>query len=249
MANYNIQKNMGTVNSANERNAAVGVFGNISQYFRNETWTVQTDDVPQTLRFSLVYNIPFEKMTSFARTGFGRQVLGGWEVSTIYIANGGIPFQINATCQVPAQFSIPCAPGMLKGVNPFAQPESSFDPSTASGNNHPLLNSAAFESPTLFTTNTYFGQGPLVQPTLRQPGFANQDASLLKTFPIKERFKFQLRADFLDMWNWHSFTYSGSPNGNSRFVTNVSTTATFGRWTGSGVSGPRVIVAAGKLIW
>jgi hypothetical protein len=251
LANYNVQKNMGDVNAANERNASAGIFGNISQYMRKEAWTVQTDDVPQTLRVALVYDIPAEQITSFARTGFGREVLGGWEVSTIYIANEGIPIQINSTCGVPAQFSIPCTAGLIKGVNPFAQPERGFDPSAATGFNHPLLNINAFEPASYFSANpNYYGQGPLVEPNIRQPTFENQDASLIKTFPIKERFKFQLRADFLDMWNWHTFTYSGTPNGNSRFTTNISTTTTFGRWSASSSpSGPRVIVAVGKLIW
>jgi hypothetical protein len=250
LANYNVQKNMGTVNAENERNASAGIFGNISQYLRNETWAVETDDVPQTLRLAVVYDLPFDHFTSFGTTGFGRQVLGGWEVSTIYMANGGIPFQINSTCGVPGQFAIPCTAGMLKGVSPFAQPESSFDPSGASGYNHPLLNINAFEPASYFSANpNYYGQGPLVEPNLRQPGYDNEDASIIKTFPIKERFKFQLRADFLDMWNWHSFTYSGSPNGNSRLTTNVSTTTTFGRWSGSSFSGPRVVIAVGKLIW
>jgi hypothetical protein len=131
---------------------------------------------------------------------------------------------------------------LLKGVNPYAQPESSFDPGKG-----PLLNSFAFESPGLFSTVSYYGQGPLVFPTLRQPGYDNQDASLMKTFPIKERIKFQLRADLQDMWNWHSFSYSGRPNGGSQFTTNISS-ASFGKLSGS-ASGPRVIVLGGKLIW
>ncbi len=250
LASYNVQKNMGTVNSENARNTSDGVFGNISQYFRKETWTIQDDDVPQFLKLAVVYDLPFEKMTSFARSGVGRQVLGGWEVSAIYLANGGIPFQIDSTCGLPAQFAIPCTAGMIKGADPFAQPEHGFDPSSAAGYNHPLLNIFAFEPASTFTANpNYYGQGPLVEPNLRQPGYDNEDASVMKTFAIKERFKFQLRADFLDMWNWHSFTYSGTQGG-SKFTTNVSTTATFGEWSASSSpSGPRVIVAAGKLIW
>jgi hypothetical protein len=242
LASYNVQKNMGTFDDGNARSPDPGLFANVSQYVRKETWTVQGDDVPQTLKLALVYDLPFEKVTSFARSGFGRQVLGGWEVSTIYIANGGIPWQFNVTCQIPTQFAIPCAPALLKGVNPYAQPESSFDPGKG-----PLLNSFAFESPGLFSTVSYYGQGPLVFPTLRQPGYDNQDASLMKTFPIKERIKFQLRADLQDMWNWHSFSYSGRPNGGSQFTTNISS-ASFGKLSGS-ASGPRVIVLGGKLIW
>jgi hypothetical protein len=248
LADYNVQKNMGTWDAGGARGTSPENLGAVSQYYRNRTWTVQTDDVPQTLKLSLVYDIPFEKATSFARSGFGRQVLGGWEVSTLYIANGGIPWQIYAgTCTNASLFGAPCIPARLNGVNPYTQPESSFDPSSATGNSRTLLNSFAFESQSVFTTGTTFGQGPLVSGDLRQMGYANQDASLLKTFPIKERFKFQLRADFLDIWNWHSFAYSGRPNGGSQFSQNISA-GNFGKLTGS-PSGPRVIVAAGKLIW
>jgi len=243
LANYNVQKNMGTWDAGGARGTSPENLGNVSQYYRGRTWTVQTDDVPQTFKVSVDYELPFAKLTSFGKSEVGRQLLDGWEVSTIYIANGGIPWQVYAgTCTNAGLFGAPCVPARLSGANPFAQPVSSFDPSKGT-----LLNSSAFEAASLFTSGTYFGQGPLVSGDLRQMGFANQDASLLKTFPIKERVKFQLRADFLDMWNWHSWSYSGRPNGGSQFSTNISA-ANFGQRTGS-PSGPRVIVLAGKLIW
>jgi len=248
IADYNVQKNMGNFDDGGARGASPENLGNVSQYYRNRTWTVQTDDVPQTLKLSVVYDLPFAKFTSFGSHGFGRQVLDGWEVSTIYIANAGIPWQVYAgTCTNSALYGAPCVPGRLNGVSPYTMPESDYDPNWAAGSPRLIMNPLAFESQTLFTSGTYFGQGPLVDGQLRQPGYDNEDASLLKTFPIKERWKFQLRADFLDMWNWHSFTYTGSPNGGSKFTTNISSSS-FGKW-GGGLSGPRVIVMAGKLIW
>jgi hypothetical protein len=169
-------------------------------------------------------------------------------VSTVYVAHSGIPWQVNVTCSVPSAFLIPCIPGLIPGANPYAQPESSFDPGKG-----PLLNVGAFEPASSFSTVSYWGKGPLVEPTIRQPGYDNQDASLLKTFAIKERFNFQVRADFMDMWNLHSFTFAGGTTGGtgnagSVFTTNASS-ASFGKWTGGSPSGPRVIVLAGKLIW
>jgi hypothetical protein len=248
LASYSVQKSMGDYNANNSEVATDSITGNLSQFLRKEAWAVEDDDTPQNIKLALVYHLPLEKVASFAHSGFGRQVLGGWEVSTVYIAHSGIPWQVNVTCSVPSAFLIPCMPGLIPGASPYAQPESSFDPGKG-----PLLNVGAFEPASSFSTVSYWGQGPLVEPTIRQPGYDNQDASLLKTFAIKERLKFQIRADFMDMWNWHSFTFGGGTTGGtgnagSVFTTNVSS-ASFGKWTGGSPSGPRVIVMAGKLIW
>jgi hypothetical protein len=75
-------------------------------------------------------------------------------------------------------------------------------------------------------------------------GYQNQNLALMKRFPIEEHVTFELRADCFNLWNSHSFSYSGRL-GASQFNTTLSS-AQFGMWGGS-VSGPRNTTMSAKL--
>ena len=83
--------------------------------------------------------------------------------------------------------------------------------------------------------NFYYGVGPRVS-DLRGLGYHNQDVSITKSFRISEHIDFQLRADFFNFWNWHSFqsfdTFIDSPN--------------FGMISG-GATAPRYVQVGGKI--
>jgi hypothetical protein len=69
---------------------------------------------------------------------------------------------------------------------------------------------------------------------------------LTKETNITERIKFEFRAEFFNLWNWHTFT-SGGAWGNGAFDTDMSS-ATFGKWNGS-QSAPRNIQVGAKIIF
>lgn len=75
---------------------------------------------------------------------------------------------------------------------------------------------------------------------LRGFGYYNHDIGLLKEAPIiGEHLRIQFRAEFFNIWNWHSFE--------NNFTNDVSN-ASFGVWSGS-VSNPRNIQFGAKLIF
>ena len=202
----------------------------ISPFERSRNKALSVDDVPQTLVLSLVYDLPVGKGKRWLSKSnpFVDAVLGGWRLSTIFRASSSTPFYFRSgQCNVPGQFGVGCIPAILPGANPFAQDKSSFDPSK------PLLNVSAFEPVDRF--NFYYGVGPRIS-DLRGLGYHNQDVSLTKSFRIVERVDFQLRADFFNFWNWHSFrnfdTYIDSPN--------------FGYISG-GATAPRYVQVGGKI--
>ena len=217
-----------------------GALGVISPFERQRNKGLSVDDVPQVLSAAMTYELPVGEAKRFRRGGLLGKVLGGWEISTIFRASSGIPFFFRSSqCNVPAQFRVGCIPAILPGASPFSQNMDNFEPS------RPLFNREAFESPESF--HTYYGKGSRVT-ALRGFGYYNQDLAVLKRLRLSESLKLHLRAEFFNVWNWHSFNnVATNPAGTRAFNIDVSSPA-FGRWTGA-VSAPRNIQVGAKILF
>jgi hypothetical protein len=180
---------------------------------RNER-SVSANDLPQRLVISASYELPFGK-------NGGRLVkstLGGWQINSIVSMQSGNV--IGVTAPAPA----------------------------FTGNRPDMVGSAALENPTVdrwinpdafrqirqFT----FGNAPRNLPQWRTDGLFQWDFSVLKTIPIRERVRFQLRGEFFNFTNTPTL---GNPNA-------AFTTGAFGTITGLATNtAPRVIQVAGKI--
>ena len=200
-----------------------------SPYERQRNKALSSTDIPQTLVASVMYNLPFGRGQKWAnQNNFENYVLGGWQISTIVRVSSGPPLGFySSNCNVPGQFRASCIPGVLPGANPWAQDVGSIDV------NKPLLNAAAFEDPNTF--NFYTGAGSRTT-SLRTPGYHNQDLTVTKSFNITESVNFQVRADFFNVYNWHTLT---------GFNTDVASPS-FGTWNG-GVTNPRYVQVGGRI--
>ncbi|HXK10199.1 MAG TPA: TonB-dependent receptor [Vicinamibacteria bacterium] len=214
-----------------------GAGGVISPYEQDRNWALAANDVTHVLSAALVWDIPVGKGRKFLdKGGVTNALLGGWSLSTIFRYSSGIPFYFRSSyCNVPGQFRAACIPSSTGNV--FAQDLGSFDPGKG-----PLFNAAAFQSPDAF--NFYYGNGPRVT-DIRGPGYRNQDLSLIKNTKLFKDVNLQLRVEAFNLWNWHSFTYSGNTGNGQAFNTDVAS-PDFGKWTGS-VTDPRVVQVAARL--
>jgi hypothetical protein len=212
--------------------------GVISPFERWRNKSLATDDVPQVFSLALVYDLPFGRGKTFLNQNpVANAILGGWSVSSIFRASSGIPFSFRDwnTCVVPGQFWAGCIPTVLPGANPWAQDKAHFDP------NQPLFWKEAFEPEISFSF--YLGKGPRVS-NLRGFGYHNQDFALVKETRLSEKLRWQIRAEFFNLWNWHIFNASGA-GGSSAFDTDISS-PTFGMWNGA-VTNPRNIQVGTRL--
>ena len=230
--------------------------GVISPYEKQRARSISSDDVPQIISAAFVYDLPFGKGKRYLSGGFASALVGGWQVSPIIHWNKGTPMwfrDINSGCQVVPQFRQACLVGLVPGVNPFLQDPNSFNPSKG-----PLLNAAAFESPSdfLYTDTTgvggpgqygYTGLGPRIS-NLRGPNAKNVDISLTKNTRIGERTNFQLRFGFFNAFNQHYFYNAANANnqGSSFAFNNDISAPKFGAWN-LGVSSPRTIQIGARL--
>ena len=152
-------------------------------------------DIRQSLKTSVVYQLPFGKGRAFLNhnrlldTG-----IGGWQVSMISINQGGNPFTVQTG-----------------GTNNSYALAGNWYPDVV----HPAQNIhktlQEWYDPTAFKVAANGTFGNSTRNSLRAPGIDTQNAELGKTFHIVGRVNFQLRADATNVFNHPNFD---APDGN-----------------------------------
>lgn len=149
--------------------------------------SVSSNDLPQRLVLSASYEIPLAK----SAPRVVKAIAGGWQINTIASFQSGNVISIGQN-------------GTAFGSS---KPNAVGDPSAANPTIDAWLNRAAFANSLPFT----FGNVGRNLPRTRTDGLNNIDFSLLKSFTLLERFKFQFRAESFNLFNTPTF---GNPNGN-----------------------------------
>lgn len=239
LTSYTLSKTIDDTDNTQVTATLGSVHGVISPFQRERNKALAIDDTPQVLSQSLVFDLPFGKGKRWGShlPAIANGVVGGWSLSSVLRVSSGVPLYFRSGyCNIPGEFAMGCLPGVLPGANPWAQSKSHFDP------NLPLFNQSAFEDYNNF--NFYAGEGPRVS-NLRTFGYHNHDVGIIKDINIKEKATFELRGEFFNVWNWHTFNCSTQCFGSSAFDTGVGDTL-FGLWNGS-VTDPRNVQVVGRL--
>ncbi|MGI8990873.1 MAG: carboxypeptidase regulatory-like domain-containing protein [Bryobacteraceae bacterium] len=130
-------------------------------------------DAPQRLVVTSLWELPFGKSGS----RFYRAVAGGWQVNGIMTLQSGLPIPLQLT-------------GNTAGTNrPNVVPGVSDKPAQQSLSQ--WFNTAAFAAPPAFT----YGNVSRTLPDISSDGVFNLDFSTFKNFTIRERYRFQFRAE------------------------------------------------------
>lgn len=183
-------------------------------------WTRSSNDQPNSYSMSFTYQLPFgrRQMLLGNANRFVDLLVGGWSLQGQQLIHTGTPLSVSQTnantgCNGCGQF--PTATGIP------AQTPGSIDSRI-----NDWLNLAAFTPTPAYA----FGN---VSPRLNvySPPLFNLDASIYKTYTLKEYYKFQFRAEALNLTNTVLFA---SPS------TNISSPGTFGVIT-SQTNFPRLI--------
>jgi hypothetical protein len=153
-------------------------------------------DRPQNLRVAWIAELPFGAGKRWAQHGFASKLLGGWQVNGIFSAYDGTPFTVtssNASLNAPGQ----------------SQTADQIKPSvTKLGGIGP---GSPYYDPAAFAPVTQVRFGTTGRNILRGPGMVNADASLFRTFRVKERWSVQLRGESYNVSNTPHFS---NPSGN-----------------------------------
>ena len=214
--NYTLSRQEGdTYTSEQEYNGyytAVQDFGNLSQ----AAHTVTSYDLANVVKGYASYDLPFGKGRRWLQ-GRGRVVnaiVSGWTTAALVLYYSGQPFEVSVS------YLYPLWGDFYPSFNPLIRGH--LDPSQfqEARNNQPVP--AVFYLPPNVASNPANGQlgkGPAAIPTLRCPGAANENASLLKYFPFGSEGRYQLRfrVEFYNLFNRHTYDINGC-GGNSASI-------------------------------
>lgn len=160
-------------------------------------------------------------------------LLGGWSVSCILNYFSGTPLGFPGSFPLTGGWN-----GATNRANIAAGPmkragfdKSKFELSTISSPNNTYLNKASFSDPPPLT----LGTAARLYTQVRTFGTISEDLGLHKAHRIREKYRFQMRAEFLNVFNRHQL---------GGIVTSV-TNPNFGQVTS--VSGNRTVQLAARL--
>ncbi len=181
-------------------------------------------DRNQVFQLGWVYELPVGKGKQYLNSGIVSQVVGGWQFSGLESAYTGTPFTVTA-------------PGTSLNAPDNLQTADQIAPVQQLGG---VGTSGLYYSPASFAAVTGVRFGNTGRNILRNPGIWNTDVSIMRVFPIRERFQLQFRSEFYNLPNTSHFNPITSANSNI-------TSTNFGRLTGS--FGERNVRFALRLQW
>ena len=173
-------------------------------YNRKNEKAISSDDVPQALALSYVYELPFGPGKRYLKsTGVTGKLVGGWTFTGIQQYQSGNPIVLSATNTLPL-FNSAQRPNLVQGV-PVMNNLSNFDPNNPASDHY--INLAAFSVPAAYT----YGTADRSYTSLRNPMLLNESLGLIKRTAITEHISLTFRAEFFNVFNRVVF---GSPAAN-----------------------------------
>ena len=210
LASYTASKLMDIMQGTG-RPGAVGGAGVQDWYNLRGERARSYQDVPQRLVATGTWQIPYKPSNAALRA-----IAGGWQVNGIWTWQSGFPIGLTASST-----GVNNRPNVVAGVSQAATSQSI----TSWFNNIPAGQpGSAFALPPAYT----FGNVSRTLPNINGPRYFDVDASIFKDFKLRERYKFQFRAEAYNLTNTPSFSVP---------VASV-TSATFGQVTSTSNGGP-----------
>lgn len=145
-------------------------------------------DISNNFNASAVYQLHLPDWTRW-RGRVSNFLIGGWQLSGIFIAQSGLPFTIgNPGSNYPADRA-----DAVPGVNPYLTDyQSTLD----------YLNPSAFaEVPIAYASGASERAGTSKRDGYFYPGMWNLDSMMAKYFPITERMRLQIHVDMFNTFN------------------------------------------------
>lgn len=192
LAHYTFSKFLDDVESSQEF-GATGSY--MDAYNRRLDKGRSGSDVPHRFIVTLLYEIP--KLKSHRAVN---AILGGWKVGVFETAESGPAFTVITTANTTNAFPAgTLRPNLLRDASVGGRTVSRW------------FDTSAFANPAPLT----FGNSP--RSGLRGAPVVTTDATLEKSFSITERWKFDLRAEFYNLFNHAIFNVPGFTLGGADF--------------------------------
>jgi hypothetical protein len=209
----------------------------------DEEYSYSTLDVPHRFTLSSTYELPLGRGKRFGGNA-SRLVdffIGGFQISGTGVYQIGTPLTITSAIGFPtaglagvSNLQNSLRPNRVSGVDPTL---GKFGDQIRQG--LPVFNSVAFSTPDV--TNFQFGNAARTYDDIRRDNYKNIDLSIIKNITFSEgRQKVQLRAEFLNAFNWVVFGTPVTSFGNAAFGSYASQDVQLG-------NRPRIIQLVGRF--
>jgi hypothetical protein len=194
-------------------------------------------DVTHNFKMSALYDLPVGKGKPWLTKGVASYILGNWRLGFIAGYSSGTPIGVSTTYSLP----------IFTGRNvPYVSSYDGWRAATKGGSFDPSVDNffvpygtGPFPTQGTGTALNGIGNETRFNPKVRLFPNLNENLSLAKTFPIKEKVRFDLRVEAFNVFNRVRFG-TGS--------TSLQST-TFGHLTSNSdlINTPRQMQLAGKL--
>jgi Carboxypeptidase regulatory-like domain len=170
--------------------------------------SLSSNDTPQRLVVSYVYDIPVGKGRKYLATSsrLVDSIVGGWGLGGVTTLQSGWPLQFTTNVNLTSSFGGGSRPNYVPGCAKEIQ-------GSATSRLNEWFNTSCFTQPPAFT----FGGESRTDPQLRDGGVADWDTSAFKNFGITEKINMQFRAEVYNLANRVQFGYPGMVTGESTF--------------------------------
>jgi hypothetical protein len=249
-ANYTWSRNL-TNAQADSSGAVEDIYNPNGDYGR------AADDRTHILSVDGVWEEPFFR----DQKGLQGRLLGGWEISTIFATNSGLPLTVSGSGGSLINYNLQGGASSIynnattggyltdnAGLAALGSTNSGIRPNQIGDPNH-APSGITIHNKTLTNSNTpWFYTGAFAAPapnsplpgnthrgTVNGPGFYRFDVGIFRNFRIYERLTFQLRGE----------AFNATNHTNVQSVGTSSTSSTFGQVTG--YRDPRILQFAGKF--
>jgi hypothetical protein len=168
-------------------------------------------DIPQRVAGTATYPLPFGKGKSIGSnmSDWLNEIAGGWTVTTIIDVYSGFPLGMGVS---GASAFAGTRPMYVSGTSPLTS-GSTHQRLGGAGQTQGYLNPAAFTRPLAFQ----LGNVPRSAAALRGPLSFDDNASVIKTFPIHEDLGIEFRAEAFNILNKVDFGLPAATVGGSGF--------------------------------
>jgi hypothetical protein len=166
-------------------------------------------DMPNVTSFAGIYNLPAGRGHSFASTGIGNALLGGWAVNAILSLQSGMPVTVTQATNNNgfAGFSLQRPNIVTKPSLPAAQRTPSR-----------FFNTAAF------ATAPQFVIGNASRNPVRGPAYRDLDLAVVKHTRLVEKIDMELRGEIFNITNTPAFSQPNGSFGSAAFGSITTTT-------------------------
>jgi len=199
-------------------------------------------DVTHDFKFAAVYDLPFGRGQQYMTHGPAAWVLGNWRVSSINLYSSGTPVNITSSYTLPIYAAgdsgstrLPPYITSYTGWQPSYS--GSFDP--GKDNFFVPYGTGPFPLQGSGTANNLIGNDTRFNPKLRLFPNLNENMSLTKSFPIREKMRVEFRAEAFNVFNRVRFGTGSTQLQNAQFGVLVG--------SGSQINTPRNLQLALKF--